>query len=374
MDKFIAWWHSSAEELNWDWMEHIALMLGAAALAWLVWKVVFRQLLAVSKKTRTHWDTIVLHSISTPISVFIWLWPTSFSIGSLLELTAKVGSDWMNASRRMLVMALVLWVVLRLVNAVEEYLLQSDSRDQTTVSAIGHVMRLSLAVIGVLTLLQEFGISLTGLLTFGGVGGLIVGLAAKDLLSNFFGGLMIYFDRPFSVGDWISSPDRNIEGTVERIGMRMTMIRTFESRPLYVPNSVFSSIVVQNPSRMQHRRIRETIGIRYKDADKMAVIVDEVKTMLQNHPDIEQNATLMVNFDAFAGSSLEFFIYTFTKTVNWARYHEVKQDVMLKIIEIVQRNGADFAFPTRTIAFDRDDAVEAAIPIQPELASVPDKN
>ncbi len=154
---------------------------------------------------------------------------------------------------------------------------------------------------------------------------------------------MIYFDRPFSVGDWISSPDRNIEGTVERIGMRMTMIRTFESRPLYVPNSVFSSIVVQNPSRMQHRRIRETIGIRYKDADKMAVIVDEVKTMLQNHPDIEQNATLMVNFDAFAGSSLEFFIYTFTKTVNWARYHEVKQDVMLKIIEIVQRNGADFA-------------------------------
>lgn len=222
--------------------------------------------------------------------------------------------------------------------------------------------------------MQEFGISLTGLLTFGGVGGLIVGLAAKDLLSNFFGGLMIYFDRPFSVGDWISSPDRNIEGTVERIGMRMTMIRTFESRPLYVPNSVFSSIVVQNPSRMQHRRIRETIGIRYKDADKMAVIVDEVKTMLQNHPDIEQNATLMVNFDAFAGSSLEFFIYTFTKTVNWARYHEVKQDVMLKIIEIVQRNGADFAFPTRTIAFDRDDAVEAAIPIQPELASVPDKN
>lgn len=151
MDKFIAWWHSSAEELNWDWMEHIALMLGAAALAWLVWKVVFRQLLAVSKKTRTHWDTIVLHSISTPISVFIWLWPTSFSIGSLLELTAKVGSDWMNASRRMLVMALVLWVVLRLVNAVEENLLQSDSRDQTTVSAIGHVMRLSLAVIGVLT-------------------------------------------------------------------------------------------------------------------------------------------------------------------------------------------------------------------------------
>lgn len=235
-------------------------------------------------------------------------------------------------------------------------------------------MRLLLAFIGVLTLLQEFGISLTGLITFGGVGGLIVGLAAKDLLSNFFGGLMIYFDRPFSVGDWISSPDRNIEGTVERIGMRMTVIRTFESRPLYVPNSVFSNIVVQNPSRMRNRRINETIGIRYKDADKMEAIVDDVKNMLKTHPDIEQRATLMVNFDAFADSSLNFFIYTFTKTVNWARYHEVKQDVMLKIVDIVHAHGADFAFPTRTVAFDRDDVIDAQISPSTELAPPPDKN
>lgn len=374
MEKFKIWWHTSAEQLNWSWVEHVALMLGAAALAWLVWKLVFRRLVEVSKKTRTQWDTIFLHAVSTPISVFIWLWPTTYSIGSLLELSAKIGMGLMDASRRMLVLALVLWVVLRLVNGVENYLLQSAKRDQTTVSAIGHVMRLVLAVIGVLTLLQEFGLSLTGLMTFGGVGGLIVGLAAKDLLSNFFGGLMIYFDRPFSVGDWISSPDRDIEGTVERIGLRMTMIRTFESRPLYVPNSVFSSIVVQNPSRMQNRRIRETIGIRYKDADKMAAIVDEVKTMLLNHPDIEQNATLMVNFNAFAGSSLEFFIYTFTKTVNWARYHEVKQDVMLQIVEIVHRHGADFAFPTRTIAFDRSDAVEAGMPISDSPALMANKN
>ena len=106
------------------------------------------------------------------------------------------------------------------------------------------------------------------MLTFGGVGGLIVGLAAKDLLSNFFGGMMIYFDRPFKVGDWIRSPDRQIEGTVERIGWRMTIIRTFDKRPLYVPNSVFSSIVVENPSRMLNRRINETFGLRYQDADK----------------------------------------------------------------------------------------------------------
>ncbi|USH02526.1 mechanosensitive ion channel family protein [Grimontia kaedaensis] len=374
MDRFLAWWQQSAEGLTFDWLEHIGLMLGAAAIAWLVWRLVFSKLLEISKKTRTQWDEIVLKAVSTPVSVFIWLWPTTFAMGSLIDVGAKVGTDWLIISRRVLLIVLMLWVMLRLVNAIEAHLSQSDKHDQTTVSAIGHVIRLLLAFIGVLTLLQEFGISLTGLLTFGGVGGLIVGLAAKDLLSNFFGGLMIYFDRPFSVGDWINSPDRNIEGTVERIGMRMTMIRTFESRPLYVPNSVFSNIVVQNPSRMRNRRINETIGIRYKDADKMGVIVADVKKMLETHPDIEQNATLMVNFDAFAGSSLNFFIYTFTKTINWARYHEVKQDVMLKIVEIVHAHGADFAFPTRTIAFDRDDGMEAQIPLNHELAPAPDKN
>nr|WP_244556617.1 mechanosensitive ion channel family protein [Enterovibrio nigricans] len=360
--------------MNWNWIEHIGLLLGAAAVAWVVWRVIITKLLNIAQTTRTEWDTILLTAVSSPISVLIWLWPSSYAIDSLVEAVTKVTTDWFVVSRRVLVFAVVLWVMLRLVNGIEAYLMKSDKRDQTTVAAMGHIMRLMLAVIGLLTAMQEFGISLTGLLTFGGVGGLVVGLAAKDLLSNFFGGLMIYFDRPFKVGDWISSPDRNIEGTVERIGMRMTMIRTFESRPLYVPNSVFSSIVVLNPSRMQHRRINETIGLRYKDADKMAIIVSDVKSMLEKHPDIEHSATLMVNFDAFAGSSLNFFIYTFTKTVNWARYHEVKQDVMLKIVDIVHSHGADFAFPTRTITFERDDAIEAAIPVSTDAEFSGNKN
>ncbi|MDF5068534.1 mechanosensitive ion channel family protein, partial [Vibrio parahaemolyticus] len=198
---------------------------------------------------------------------------------------------------------------------VEEHVLEQKNRDETTVQAIAKVARLFFITVGILTVMQAFGLSLSGLLTFGGVGGLIVGLAAKDLLSNFFGGLMIYFDRPFKVGDWIRSPDRQIEGTVERIGWRMTIIRTFDKRPLYVPNSVFSSIVVENPSRMLNRRIYEKIGLRYDDAEKMPQIITAVKEMLKNHKDIDARQTLIVNFDTFGPSSLHFFIYTFTKTV-----------------------------------------------------------
>ncbi|WP_156498426.1 mechanosensitive ion channel family protein, partial [Oleiphilus sp. HI0079] len=139
------------------------------------------------------------------------------------------------------------------------------------------------------------------------------------------------------------------EGTVEKVGWRLTTIRTFDKRPLYVPNQVFANISVQNPSRMSHRRIYEKVGIRYDDAKQLETVVSKVKTMLQNHPDLDTEQTLIVNFDAFGASSLDFFIYTFTKTTNWIEYHTVKQKVLVEIIKIIEGEGAEFAFPTSTV-------------------------
>jgi MscS family membrane protein len=221
--------------------------------------------------------------------------------------------------------------------------------DPTTLAALAKLFRLSVVISAALVALPTLGIEITALLAFGGVGGIAVGFAAQDLLSNFFGGLMIYMDRPFAIGDWIRSPDREIEGTVENIGWRLTVVRTFDKRPLYIPNSVFNKLALENPSRMSNRRIKETIGVRYKDAAKLAAIIADVKAMLQSHEDIDTNQTLIVNFNSYASSSLEFFIYTFTKTTNWIRYHEVKQDVLLKIVDIVHAHDADFAFPTTTL-------------------------
>jgi len=209
--------------------------------------------------------------------------------------------------------------------------------------------RICLWVIAGLGVLQSIGVSISGLLAFGGIGGIAVGFAAKDLLANFIGGLSIYLDRPFTTGDWIRSPDRNIEGTVEDIGWRLTRIRTFDQRPLYVPNAVFGQISVENPSRMFNRRIYETVGIRYQDSQSMAPIVEQVRAMLQSHQEIDLSRTLIVNFVSFGPSSLDFFVYTFTKTTDWVRFHEIKQDVMLKILDIVISNGADVAFPTQTL-------------------------
>jgi MscS family membrane protein len=219
--------------------------------------------------------------------------------------------------------------------------------DEATYEAIAKIIRLSIIVTSGLIILQTFGFSISGVLAFGGIGGVAVGFAAKDMLANFFGGLMIYLDRPFRKGDWIRSPDRDLEGTVESIGWRQTSIRNFRKNVIYIPNSVFMNIIVENPSRMTHRRIREVIGLRYKDLPKMIKIVDDVKEMIINHIDVDHTQTTIVNFDSYNDSSIDFFIITYANTTEWVRYHEIKQDVLMEIGKIIENNGAEIAFPTR---------------------------
>jgi len=305
-------------------------------------------------KTANIWDDAILDVVRKPLSLLIWIVGIAFAAEIVHKETGAPIFAAVTAVRDMGMVVVVTWFLVRLVRTLETRFIdrkQAEGKkvDPTTVDAVGKLLRASVIITGILVGLQSMGFSISGILAFGGIGGIAVGFAAKDLLANFFGGLTIYMDRPFSKGDWVRSPDRNIEGTVEAIGWRLTRIRTFDKRPLYVPNSTFTTIVVENPSRMTHRRIYETIGVRYDDADKVNEIVTAIKDMLKGHEQIDTTQTLIVNFNAFGASSLDFFVYTFTKITNWIRYHEVKHDVMLRIYDIITRHGADVAFPTRTL-------------------------
>ncbi len=314
-----------------------------------------RLLVHLAKKlenTNTHWDDMVVHSVGKPLTYLIWLIGVLWAAEVLDAESDSAIFQFIDPMRDVGVVALLTWALVRFINEGEKaFMRPMDGRtvDETTVIAIGKLLRISIVITAVLVVMQTLGFSISGVLAFGGIGGVAVGFAAKDLLANFFGGLMIFLDRPFAVGDWVRSPDQNIEGTVEMIGWRLTRIRTFDKRPLYVPNSTFANISVENPSRMTNRRIYETVGIRYDDGDKMAAIVSDVRTMLREHDEIDTNQTLIVNFNAFGPSSLDFFVYTFTKTTNWVKFHEIKQEVMLRIMEIIDQHGAEIAFPTRTL-------------------------
>lgn len=245
--------------------------------------------------------------------------------------------------------ALILTIKLFLVINQFEKSQIKKGRDVTSARILSRIIKITLIVVIILLYGEHFGMSLSGLLTFGGIGGIAVGMAGKDILSNFFSGIMLYFDRPFSIGDWVRSPDRNIEGTVAEIGWRMTKITTFDHRPLYVPNSVFSSISVENPGRMSNRRINTVVGLRYEDASKVGAIVNAIRQMLQTHADIDQQQTILVYFNGFGDSSLNIMVYCFTRTTVWEEWLAVQQQVYLNIIDIVQSHGADFAFPSQTL-------------------------
>ncbi len=337
------------------WLLLVISILLVTAIADVVQRRILKTTHLYLEKRERIWLDSFVDAARAPVSFFIWVTGTILALTTLiLQLEIYVGVvDYINAFKNTILTLSVGWFVIRLVQRLETHLksfAEGDDRlDEVTVEALAKIIKLFAFILTGLFFLNAFGVSLTGLLAFGGVGGIAIGFAAKDLLGNVFGGLMLYLDKPFKVGEWIRSPDRQIEGTVENIGWRMTTVRTFDKRPLYIPNGIFANIAIENPSRMTNRRIKETMGVRYADVHKMRDIIKAVKTMLQNHPEIDTRQTLIVNFNQFNASSLDFFIYTFTKTTNWVRFHDIKEDVLLTISDIVEAHGAEMAFPTRTL-------------------------
>ncbi len=339
-------------EQNYEWFWDITQIIGLTLLAGFVWRLIRKRLVRLVATTNNNWDDVVVGGIAVPVNWMILVVGLTWAADVTVQYFSPDELPNVSVVRQLALIILCAWALWRLINRVEEKQLYAGGFDPTTVQLVGKLAKLAVSILMVLPVFQMLGISISGILAFGGMGGLIVGLAAKDLLANFFGSLIIYLDKPFRVGDWIRSPDRNIEGTVESIGFRVTHIRTFDKRPLYVPNSVFTGIAVENPSRMLNRRIYETIGVRYQDARLISDMMDKVRQMLRTHPEIDQDQTIIVNFNGFGASSLDFFIYTFTRTTDWVHYHEVKQDVLLKVMAIIHDCGADCAFPTRTLHLD----------------------
>lgn len=337
---------------QWSWVVSVFIVVLMTVLGNFFARKLLLKLTEKLNKTLTQWDDVLVDAADRPLTWMIWIIGITFASDIIYVATEAPIFLATDTIRDIGILATLTWFLLRFIKGAESALVgdgKDSAIDQHTAEAIGKLVRLAIIITAVLVTLQTLGFSISGVLAFGGVGGIAIGFAAKDLLANFFGGLIIYLDRPFRVGDWIRSPDKELEGTVENIGWRITQIRTFDKRPLYVPNSVFSSIIVENPSRMSNRRIYETIGVRYDDISQMDKIVDDVKQMLMEHDEIDTGQTLMVNFNEFSDSSVDFFVYTFTKTTNWVKFHQIKQDVLLKISQIIENNQAEIAFPTTTV-------------------------
>lgn len=221
--------------------------------------------------------------------------------------------------------------------------------DQGKISVLDKLATIAILFIFSLILLEVFGGSMNTIIAFGGVGGLALAIASQEIIGNFFGGLMIYITRPFTIGDWINLPEKNIEGHVEEIGWYMTRVRTFEKRPIYVPNSIFTKVVVMTPSRMSHRQFVETLSLPLSCATKVKDVIVAIKEMLHSHNDIDHSQTTLVYLKTFAHHSLDIYISAYARTIDSEEYGRVKQDILLKIIEILDQLGAEMQSPKTTV-------------------------
>jgi MscS family membrane protein len=339
---------------EWGYVVDIFLVVLAIGAVNLALRVLFRYLSRRVEESESVWDDALYYSLSGPLRALVWI------VG--LSVAAEIGGppedsvigEFLPGVRIVATVAVIAWFLTRLIQAVERNIVKRSIRrgkpiDETTADAVAKLLYATVLITSGLVVLQSLGVSISGVLAFGGIGGFAIGFAAKDIIANFLGGVTVYLNRPFSVGDWIRSPDKDIEGVVEAVGWRATTVRRFDKRPLYVPNAVFTTVALENPSRMSNRRISETIGLRYDDAALVLPIVADIRKMLEQDEEIDQDQIILVYFNSFGPSSLDLMVYCFTRTTQWAGYLAAKQKVLMRCYEIIEEHGAEIAFPTTTV-------------------------
>ena len=209
------------------------------------------------------------------------------------------------------------------------------------------IFKTLLAVIAVLMLLQNSGFNVTSLLAGLGIGGIAIALAAKETLSNFFGGFTVIVDKPFSVGDWIVCNE--MEGTVEDIGFRSTKVKTFYDSLLTIPNSVISESIIDNLGKRKARRIRTTLDITYNTPpEKIEAFVEGIKNILKSNAYTRKDY-YQCYFSAYGSHSLQILLNFFLKVTDWDSELLQKQNIFLEILRLAQELEIDFAFPTQTL-------------------------
>ncbi|RPF53409.1 mechanosensitive ion channel family protein [Aquisalibacillus elongatus] len=226
--------------------------------------------------------------------------------------------------------------------------------DQILIPFLSKALRVVIIAITISIIFESLGYNVAGFVAGLGLGGLAFALAAQEVIKNLFGGVVIVTEKPFTLGDWIATG--SVEGVVEDISFRSTVVRTFAQALVTVPNATLSNEAITNWSKMGKRQITFNLGVEYSTPkEKLETVVERIRGLLQNHDEIHQE-TIFVTFDQYNDSSLNIFLYFFTKTTDWGEYLKAKQDINFKIMDILEEEGVSVAFPSRTVYMDNGNA------------------
>ncbi|WP_339739912.1 mechanosensitive ion channel family protein [uncultured Maricaulis sp.] len=338
---------------------------GVSAVVVVVLGITLRSVLAgtliavlkrMAQKTENGVDDAIVDALAGPLKLL----PVTIALFFALNiLEAGTGSTAISDVDRIIPSLVAIGIFWALHNTVEPFihLMRALQNALTPVMLdwLTKAMRILFVVIGAAAVLQIWDIPVGGIIAGLGLFGVAVGLGAQDLFKNLIGGLLVLAEKRFLPGDWIKV-DGVVEGTVEAINFRSTLVRRFDKGPVYVPNSKLSDNAVTNFSRMTHRRTYWIIGVRYDTSvEQLKTIRDRVLDYVTNHPGYAQapEVSTFMRVDSFGPSSIDFMLYCFTRTTNWGEWLALKEELAFTIKTIVEEAGTDFAFPSSSIYLEQ---------------------
>lgn len=297
------------------------------------------------------WKVNVDKILHLPLRIFLIAIVLSYFldiVGRRFDFVEYLG--YLTPLRKSIFIACLAWIALRWKNEVQKNvffknLYQKGKMDPSIVPIFSKLFSASVFVVSVLLIMQIHGLNIFPLLAFGGIGAAAIAFAARDVMSNCFGGLLLFIQRPFKIGDTITILEKNIEGVVEEIGWYFTSVRDREKRPIYFPNSIFSTMLIVNNSRMSHRRICEKIRIRYENSGQIAEITTEIKKVLEECPLVDANLPILIALNAFGEYFLHLQLDVYTLETRYDAFFEAKQTILLLVYDTLGKFGVQVAIP-----------------------------
>lgn len=331
-----------------EWGLSLLIILGSIVLGKVLYWAVGKFIKKLTRKTKTRLDDLMVDMLEEPV-IFaltiagIWIGVARLDFGEGVD-------NWIEKVFYVLITINVTWLLSRVVDAlIEEYIVpiteksESDLDDQL-IPIIRKGLRVTIWILGIITALNNAGFNVGALVAGLGIGGIGLALAAKDSVSNFFGGITVFADKPFKIGDRVQIG--GYDGTIEEIGLRSSRLRTLPGRLVTIPNSQFIDSMVENVSNEPARRIYLNLGLVYgTSADKMEEAMAICREIAESNPKVENEIKL--GFDSFGDFSLgiNFSYYINKGEINL----EIQSAINLAILRKFEAAGLEMAFPTQTV-------------------------
>ncbi|MDJ1257953.1 MAG: mechanosensitive ion channel family protein [Candidatus Midichloria sp.] len=323
-------------------LENLVIILFTASANFLL-RVVFNRIRIFLNSTRKnkefYWYIKIMRMIESPLPKALWI----FSIAYIAELICKLPVDLIAALRMVAIIFVFAQAAILEVDKLKVELIAPSKKntpkmDKVAIDILSKLIKAIIYIVAALAIMQALGVNINGILALGGISGLAVGFASRELLSNFFGTIMIYLDKPFIIGEFVRVEGRNCVGTIEKVDWRITTVRTEDKKQVFIPNSAFLTASIENSSRLSHRIFSEEIKVLCADYKKIIGLIKDIKSFIKTHKEIDGRESISIDIIEISQNVIRLSIKGFAKCTEIGKFGKFRNNLLVEIAEMVKKH------------------------------------